>query len=153
MCAKRVPAMDIFAADIRRKTLREGSNSLSLLESVTIVLAASSARKGRFKEAEDLLSPLIVDSGSRTDALDLLAKVYAQQGKIEEAQHLWQQALINDPDNRLFQEALQDCKEILSRGHTLIMWQILRRLVIACSIVFIVSALIALTIYMSMATN
>jgi len=153
VCAKRVPAMDISADDIRTKTLREGSNSLSLLESVTIALAASLARKGRFKEAEDLLSPLIADSESQSDTLDLLAKVYAQQGKIEEAQHLWQQALKHDPDNRLFQEALQDCKEILSRGPALIMWQTIRRLVIICSIVFIVSALIALTIYMSMMTS
>jgi tetratricopeptide (TPR) repeat protein len=150
VCAKRVPAMDISADDIRTKTLREGSNSLSLLESVTIALAASLARKGRFKEAEDLLSPLIVDLGSRTDALDLLAKVYAQQGKIEKAQHLWQQALKHDPDNRLFQEALEDCKESLSRGPAIILWQNARRVIIICDIVFAVSLLIVLTIYMSM---
>jgi len=153
VCAKWTPQKDISAADTRSKNIREGGSSLPLLESVTLALAASSARKGRFKEAEDLLSPLIMESESQNDALDLLAKVYAQQGKIEEAQHLWQQALKHDPDNRLFQESLQDCKEILSRGPALIIWQTIRRVVIICSIVFIVSTLIALTLYMSMVTS
>jgi len=150
VCAKWTPQKDVSAADARPKNMREDGSSLPLLESVTLALAASSARKGRFKEAEELLLPLIVESESQNNALDLLAKVYAQQGKIEEAQHLWQQALEHDPDNRLFQEALQDCKEILSRGPALIIWQTIRRVVIICSIVFIVSTLIALTIYVSM---
>ena len=150
MCAKWVPGIDVSVADIRTKTLSEQGSSLPLLEAMTLALASSSARKGRFKEAEELLSPLAMESESPNNALDLLAKVYAQQGKIEEAQHLWQQALRNDPDNRLFQEALQDCKQILSRGSALITWQSIRRLVIICSIVFIVSVLIALTIYLSM---
>ena len=153
MCAKWVPGVDVSAADIKTKTLREEGSSLPLLEAMTLALAASSARKGRFKEAEDLLSPLVIESESQNNALDLLAKVYAQQGKIEEAQHLWQQALKNAPGNRLFQAALEDCKEILSRGPALVLWQTIRRLVIICSIVFIVSVLIALTIYMSMMTS
>jgi tetratricopeptide (TPR) repeat protein len=153
VCAKWTPQKDVSAADNGSENMREGGSSLPLLESVTLALAASSARKGRFKEAEDLLSPLIVESESQDDALDLLAKVYAQQGKIEEAQHLWQQALKNDPGNRLFQEALQDCKEILSRGPALILWQNARRVIIICDIVFAVSLLIVLTIYVSMMTS
>ena len=153
MCAKWTPHADVSAADTRSKSMIEGGSSLPLLESVTLALAASLARKRRFKEAEDLLLPLIVESESQDDALDLLAKVYAQQGKIEEAQHLWQQALRNDPGNRHFQEALEDCKESLSRGPALILWQNARRVIIICDIVFAVSLLIVLTIYMSMMTS
>ncbi len=150
MCAKWTPQADVSAAETRSKKMSEGGSSLPLLESVTLALAASLARKGRFKEAEDMLLPLIADSESQDDALDLLAKVCAQQGKIEEAQHLWQQALRNDPGNRHVQEALEDCKESLSRGPTLILWQNARRLIIISNIVFAVSVLIALTIYVSM---
>ena len=153
MCAKWTPQKDISAAATSSKNMREGGSSLPLLESVTLALAASSARKGRFKEAENLLLPLIVQSKSQDDALDLLAKVYAQQGKIEEAQHLWQQALRNDPGNRHVHEALEDCKESLSRGPALILWQNARRVIIICDIVFAVSLLIVLTIYMSMMTS
>jgi tetratricopeptide (TPR) repeat protein len=150
MFAKWIPQKNVSTSDTRPKDMRENDCSLPLLQSVTLAWATSLARKGRFKEAEDILSPLVIESEPQNNVLDLLAKVYAQQGKIEEARHLWRQALRKDPDNRHLQEALDDCKESLSRGRTRILWQNARRLIIVCNIVLIVSLLIALTIYMSM---
>ena len=46
---------------------------------------------------------------ARIEVIDLLAKVYAQQGKIDQAQTLWLKALQQDPHNIHFLSALRMC--------------------------------------------
>ena len=82
-----------------------------LLESVLLAKAAFSARGGKLNEAEVILLPLANKPNPRTGTLDLLAKVYAQQGKTEEARALWLRALQEEPSNGHFLRALlQLCK-------------------------------------------
>ncbi|MDA8118251.1 MAG: hypothetical protein M0000_12880 [Actinomycetota bacterium] len=50
---------------------------------------------------------MLNDEPDRTDALDLLARVRAQRGSVEDAKVLWQQILAADPTNRSARDALQ----------------------------------------------
>ena len=71
--------------------------------------AASLARKGDLLQAESLLVTLSDEDQVRPEAIDLLAKVYAQQGKIDQAQALWLKALQSDPSNIHLLSALRMC--------------------------------------------
>ncbi|MFC1952607.1 tetratricopeptide repeat protein [Chloroflexota bacterium] len=72
--------------------------------------AALSAREGNHLEAENLLEPLCNGNDMRMEFLDLLAKIYAQQGKINQAQDLWIKALAKDPSNLRIFAALRVCE-------------------------------------------
>ena len=74
-----------------------------------LVRAGALARRGKLLEAENLLETLPDSDSSRIEAIDLLAKVYAQQGKIDQAQALWLKALQRDPANIHFLSALRTC--------------------------------------------
>jgi len=74
-----------------------------------LVRAGLLARRGDHLEAENLLTTLSDSDSTRIEVIDLLAKVYAQQGKIDEAQALWLKALQRDPSNRHFLSALRLC--------------------------------------------
>ena len=71
--------------------------------------ASLSARKGDFLQAENLLKTISDGDNARIEVIDLLAKVYAQQGKIDQAQTLWLKALQQDPYNIHFLSALRMC--------------------------------------------
>jgi len=71
--------------------------------------AALLARKGDLLQAENLLKTLSDGDSSRIEVIDLLAKVYAQQGKTDQAQALWLKALQRDPANIHFLSALRMC--------------------------------------------
>ena len=71
--------------------------------------AALLARKGDLLQAENLLNTLSDGDSSRIEVIDLLAKVYAQQGKIDLAQTLWLKALQQDPSNIHFLSSLKMC--------------------------------------------
>lgn len=71
--------------------------------------AALLARRGRLAQAEELLLPLAADPHAPTTALDLLAKVYAQQGRLEQAQALWARAVEMNPGNPRLRAALDRC--------------------------------------------
>lgn len=90
--------------------------SSQLLESYILARAALLARKGRLKQIEALLLPPANESQSRTDTLDLLAKVYAQQGKIGEARDLWLRALQQEPSNAHFLRAISYCENLQRLG-------------------------------------
>jgi len=75
----------------------------------TITLAASLARKGDLAQATNLLEPLYDNDNLPIEILDLLAKIYAQQGKIEQAQALWLRALQLEPSNLHILSALRMC--------------------------------------------
>lgn len=74
-----------------------------------LIRAAALARRGDLLQAEDLLGTLSDSDSSRLEAIDLLAKVYAQQGNIDQAQALWLRALQRDPSNIRFLSALRSC--------------------------------------------
>ena len=102
----------IFTSErAQQATTQENGPNSRLLESVILARAAFLARKGELKQAENVLLPLVNKSKARIHAVDLLAKVYAQQGKIEEARALWLRALQEEPSNTHFLRALlQLCK-------------------------------------------
>ena len=67
------------------------------------------ARAGNLLQAERLLGTLSATDGSRIEVIGLLARVYAQQGKTDEAQALWLKALERDPSNTHILSALTLC--------------------------------------------
>ncbi|MBA9001583.1 OmpA family protein [Thermomonospora cellulosilytica] len=66
---------------------------------ITLAQARTLARRGRYLEAERLLDELAGDGGGPdVTVLDLLARVYAQQGRLEEADRCWAEAERLAPD-------------------------------------------------------
>ena len=74
-----------------------------------LVRAGALARRGNLVEAENLLKTLPDSDSTRIEVLDLMAKVYAQQGKIDQAQTMWLQALQRYPSDLHFLSALRLC--------------------------------------------
>ena len=74
-----------------------------------LVRAGALARRGDLLEAENLLRTLSDSDSKRIEVIDLLARVYAQQGKIDQAQAMWLQALQRYPSNIHFLSALRLC--------------------------------------------
>src|SRR5438105_13854934 len=73
--------------------------SLALTVQVSLARATDLARAGKYDEAETVLAGAVGESGSHPAALDLLARIRAQQGRLIEAQALWGQASRLDPSN------------------------------------------------------
>ena len=71
-----------------------------LVESIILARSALLARQGELKQAEVLLLPLAEKSKPRVATLDLLAKIYVQQGNIQEARELWLQVIQKEPSNK-----------------------------------------------------
>ena len=71
--------------------------------------ASESALHGNYLQAEGLLKPLIEKGNCRMEVLDLMARIYAQQGKYQEAQKLWLLLIEKDPSNLHFISALKMC--------------------------------------------
>jgi Tfp pilus assembly protein PilF len=84
------------------------SNSQAVVTDV-LIRAGAIARRGDLLQAEDLLKTLPDRDSSRVEVIDLLARIYAQQGKIDQAQALWLKALQGDPSNTRFLSALKLC--------------------------------------------
>ncbi len=74
----------------------------------TLMEAATLARRGRYQDAENLLSVLPGDGPLGAATLDLKARVFAQQGRYLEAEYCWMEALRLSPANRSYRRAL-DC--------------------------------------------
>ena len=87
----------------------EGVSSSQTIVIDILVRAALLARRGNLRDAENLLSTVSDADSRRIEVLDLLAKVYAQQGKIDEAQAMWLHALQRYPSNTHFLSALRLC--------------------------------------------
>jgi hypothetical protein len=75
-------------------------------EQVRFARAAELARSGRYLEAEGLLSPNGRES-SDPKALDLLARISAQQRMYGRARQLWGNALRQEPGNANYERAIQ----------------------------------------------
>jgi len=128
--------------DVRQAATQKNTPQSQLLESATLALAAFLARKGELRQAEVLLLPLANEPKSQIDTLDLLAKVYAQQGKIEEARALWLRALQKEPSNTHFLRALLNCADAQPTGF---LGQYIREFIISLNIIFI-AAIIAILV-------
>jgi predicted Zn-dependent protease len=103
--------------DISKRTTPYGDSLIGqLVDSLILARAAALARKGELKTAETLLMPLASNPEATTNILDLLAKVYAQQWKIAEAQSLWLRALNIEPSNKHFLRALIRCADLIKDG-------------------------------------
>jgi len=87
----------------------EGVPSQEAMVTDILIRAGALARRGSLLQAENLMGTLSNIDSSRIEAIDLLAKVYAQQGKIDQAQALWLKALQRDPSNLHFLSALRSC--------------------------------------------
>lgn len=110
MSYKRKESPTVSASEHLQQTVMQESTSRSqLLESVALARAALLARNGKLNQAESLLLPIVRRSPSKTSVLDLLAKVYAQQGRTEEARTLWLHASQTEPSNIHFLRALIRC--------------------------------------------
>lgn len=81
-----------------------------LIEAIAIDQASYIAREGHLETAEELISPFI-SKASDIRAIDLLAKIYAQQGRTEEAKKLWEHAMQIDPTNKDFIKAIERCDD------------------------------------------
>lgn len=114
------------------------ANAQSLKPMATLALAASFARKGELRQAEGLLVPFMDDPEAPLDYLDLLAKVYSQQGRIEDAQSLWLRALQREPSNTHFIAALHTCAEVQKLRSARFSGTPARWVVIGFSIAFII---------------
>lgn len=81
--------------------------------------ALTFAHKGKFSSADQLFSEIIRDHGENPILLDMQARSFAQQGRISEAESLWKKALLFDPDNMQYQNALRRIYDIQKRSGNL----------------------------------
>jgi predicted Zn-dependent protease len=113
MMDKRTGHPAVFSKKHRQGPWQDNTSDSQIEETVTLAWAAVLARKGKLKQAEALLQPLANKPQASVNVLDLLAKVYAQQMRIEEARSLWLRAVQLDPDNTHFYRALIRCTRLL----------------------------------------
>lgn len=97
--------------------MNESVSQAKLVESAILARAAILSRERELKQAEILLLPLASKAQSQTATLDLLARIYAQQGRIEEARALWLRALHKEPSNAHFLRAVSQCENLQHLGH------------------------------------
>jgi type VI secretion system protein ImpK len=87
-------------------TIQPGLTPNDLLQQVLLLRSVALARAGHYDAAEQLLSQL-KRAGTPVAALDLLARIRAQQGRLAEAEKLWIQATEFDPSNDTYAAALR----------------------------------------------
>jgi predicted Zn-dependent protease len=124
------------SSQLENERLTHGNARTFLLESLTCAIAASLARKGELEQAESLLHPFSSEVTPGAEVIDLLAKVYAQQGKLDEAQALWLQLIQKEPSNPHFFKALQECNNLKSKRSPHFFWRYLSILILMVTIVF-----------------
>ena len=88
------------------ESLEAGAPSLAAItQQIALSQAADLARVGQYSQAEALLDSL---QGEETpEVLDLKARIRAQQGRLAEAQSLWERALTIDPGNPDYLQGLE----------------------------------------------
>jgi len=69
--------------------------------------ARALARAGKYSDAESTLSQLGPEDRASSGALDLLARIRAQQGRLREAEDLWTQLSTRDAGNEEYRAALR----------------------------------------------
>lgn len=78
-----------------------------------LATAARAARKGCFQEAENLVASLPVDGPLGPATLDLKARIFAQQGRLIEAQFCWMEAVRRCPGNESYRRSLDYVTRVL----------------------------------------
>lgn len=97
---ERGPVRGRAAPIEERKKLEDQQLSYEhLLEHLVLAQATDLARSGRYAEADKLLAENMRDLDRTPAALDLRARMYAQQGQLREARSCWNRALQLDPTN------------------------------------------------------
>jgi hypothetical protein len=77
-----------------------------ILVGLTLARATDLARQGRYYDSCFLLTDIVKGPAPRVPALDLLARVRTQQGRLAEAKELWEMALALEPNNHQVRAAL-----------------------------------------------
>jgi Flagellar motor protein len=85
-----------------------------LLATAFVSRAAAAARDGRLDDAEPLIAEALIAQRS-IEALDLLARIRAQQGRLLEAEAAWSEALRNDPNCDAAQAGLRRIRSMQTR--------------------------------------
>ena len=86
----------------------------SLVESVLIWRASHIAWNTGLYPSEQLLVRLIYKEGCKNpQAMDLLARIYFQQGRYDRAKSLWEDAVAFQPGNPLLKRSLARCELVL----------------------------------------
>ena len=121
---------------LQRAAMQASTRDSQLAESLILVQAALLAREGKREQSEALLLPLVNNPKPSTTALDLLAKICAQQGKYVEARGLWIHALQREPSNTHFLLALIRCAESQTVGSSGVLARHLAMLI--CNLVMLI---------------
>lgn len=87
---------------------------LSALHTITLRSAAELARGGKHDAALKLLTTLGAERASLPSALDLTARIHAQEGRYQEAENLWKRAVELVPTNAVYRQALRRAHRITS---------------------------------------
>jgi nucleoid-associated protein YgaU len=88
-----------------------------LISTIVLDQATELARDGRLAEAEELVRPIADGPSASASVLDLLARICAQQGKIDEAALIWQRLLRESPSHPGALQGLRSC-DAVRRGRS-----------------------------------
>jgi tetratricopeptide (TPR) repeat protein len=97
----------------------------SIIENVRYMQALDLAEAGDLQKAEEILSQLVSENPS-CEHMDMLARVWAQEGRLEEARSLWERVVAKYPNHANANAALrrvsrrQKGRKIAIRGQTII---------------------------------
>lgn len=94
--------MDSTLSEMNKESIEKLQTILDRLEFET---ARNLARNGFFRDAQMILTGLLRKS-QEPHVLDLLARIYAQQGRIDEAKTLWEKAILLDPTNAEYAQGM-----------------------------------------------
>ena len=108
------------------------SQVAALVPQLALARAMALARVGEYSAAESLLDNLVKDHQVSVAALDLLARIHAQNGRSREAEETWKQILRIDPAHR---DSLAGIHR-LSAKRRWPFWLPFALLLVACIIVF-----------------
>lgn len=114
----RPPSRENDGMDVHTEAILDGLQRVdaiaALVESVLIWRAAHIAWNTGLYPSEQLLVRLIYKEGCKNpQAMDLLARIYFQQGRYDRAKSLWEDAVAFQPGNPLLKRALARCELVL----------------------------------------
>lgn len=79
---------------------------------IALARASDLAREGYFAESEQIIAHLLERESLEPEALDLLARIRAHQGRYDEARRLWNHAIAVEPGNESYKAALDRIAEV-----------------------------------------
>ncbi len=116
MVAQRTSSCEFAAPDAVAENHQTGTGSpvANLVGHIVMSRATELARAGRYEDAEVILEAML-PAGMPVAALDLLARIRAQQGRLAEAKALWLQVSQLNPQDAAARAALARIDKIESR--------------------------------------